>query len=88
MLSDPRAYYASAQSVLDAYRAGDELTMSRRHDDPMVADRNAGWLPKIELEIDKGNAFIAFGAAHLFTSTGILEKLKADGYSVVDATTD
>jgi uncharacterized protein len=44
--------------------------------------RNANWIPVIEKQISKEATFIAVGAGHLGGTTGVLELLKKQGYSL------
>jgi uncharacterized protein YbaP (TraB family) len=44
--------------------------------------RNANWIPVIEKQISKEATFIAVGAGHLGGTTGVLELLKKQGYTV------
>lgn len=48
----------------------------------MLDDRNANWIPKIEKSIHEKSTFIAVGAAHLGGKNGVLNLLKAKGYTI------
>jgi uncharacterized protein len=49
----------------------------------IIVDRNRRWLPEIEKSLQKGSgAMIVVGAAHLVGQDGVIEMLKAKGYSV------
>jgi uncharacterized protein YbaP (TraB family) len=49
----------------------------------VIVDRNRRWLPQIEKMIEQGeSALIAVGAAHLIGKDGVIELLKARGYTV------
>lgn len=49
----------------------------------MVTDRNKSWIPKIEeLARGKDDALVVVGAAHLVGKEGVLELLKAKGYTI------
>ena len=49
----------------------------------LVTDRNKNWVPKIEqLLHGKDDVLVVVGAAHLVGKEGVLELLKAKGYSV------
>ena len=49
----------------------------------MVTNRNKSWIPKIEQMLKgKSDALIVVGAAHLVGKGGVVELLKAKGYSV------
>lgn len=62
-----------------------ELAASR--DDPfmryLIDGRNALFHERILLHLqDKGSMFVALGALHLYGENGLLERFKADGYTV------
>jgi uncharacterized protein YbaP (TraB family) len=44
--------------------------------------RNANWIPVIEKQLTVQSTFIAVGAAHLPGKTGVIELLKAQGFTV------
>jgi uncharacterized protein YbaP (TraB family) len=49
----------------------------------LVTDRNKSWIPKIEeLARGKDDALVVVGAAHLVGKEGVLELLKAKGYTI------
>jgi uncharacterized protein len=49
----------------------------------LIVDRNRRWLPQIEKMIEQGEStLIAVGAAHLIGKDGVIELLKARGYTV------
>ncbi len=48
----------------------------------MLTDRNKNWIPKIKNFIKDKPSFIAVGAAHLGGELGILNLLRAQGYTV------
>jgi uncharacterized protein len=49
----------------------------------IIVDRNRRWLPQIEKMIEQGEStLIAVGAAHLVGKDGVIELLKARGYTV------
>lgn len=50
--------------------------------DEFLVNRNEDWIPKIEELIKEKSCFIAVGAAHLPSEIGVIELLKAKGYSV------
>ena len=63
------------------YRAGDE---SKFADPPShgVITRNRAWIKTLEVQLAKGNVFIAAGIGHLFSKEGVLELLAAKGYKI------
>jgi uncharacterized protein YbaP (TraB family) len=69
-------------------RALEELLLSGMRDYPQVhqmiiVDRNRRWLPEIEKALSQGEStLVVVGAAHLVGKDGILELLKARGYSL------
>ena len=84
---------ASISKLADAWKNGDTATIERimlkdLKDDPamyqrLLIDRNRNWLPKIEaLFARPGKAFVVVGAAHLVGPDGLVQMLKARGYTV------
>lgn len=64
-----------------------EFTLHSVENNPLFVDefynkRNAEWLPKIEKMVKENKAFIAVGVAHLEGTQGLLELLKAKGYTL------
>jgi uncharacterized protein YbaP (TraB family) len=51
-------------------------------EDVFLYNRNKAWVPKIEKEIKNKACFVAVGAAHLFGKKGLIELLRAAGYTV------
>jgi uncharacterized protein YbaP (TraB family) len=75
------------QGFINAYRGGDSATLKYLalfddSNDVMLKQRNRAWMPAIRKEIAAGNAFIAFGAAHLYGEFGILPMLAREGYRI------
>jgi uncharacterized protein YbaP (TraB family) len=84
---------ASVGRLADAWKSGDVATLERitlkdlEADQMMyqrlLVDRNRNWLPKIEaLFARQGHAFVVVGAAHLVGPDGLLQMLRAKGYTV------
>jgi uncharacterized protein len=84
---------ASINKLLDAWKTGDAATVERivlkdLRSDPalyqrLLVERNRNWMPKIdELFIRKTRAFVVVGAAHLVGPDGLLNMLKAKGYTI------
>jgi uncharacterized protein YbaP (TraB family) len=49
----------------------------------IIVDRNRRWLPEIETMIERGDsALVVVGAAHLVGKEGVIELLKARGYTL------
>jgi uncharacterized protein YbaP (TraB family) len=76
-----------------AWKAGETATLERlllrdlrgepRLYAALVVSRNQTWLPKIEALFSRGSpAFVVVGAAHLLGPDGLVEQLRARGYSV------
>jgi uncharacterized protein len=69
-------------------RALDDLLNQGLEDAPglfakLVTDRNAAWIPKIEQMVkSKDDALVVVGAGHLVGKQGLLEMLRAKGYTV------
>ena len=84
----------SISKLADAWKTGDTATIEQvmlkdLKDDPamyqrLLVDRNRNWLPKLEaLFARDGHAFVVVGAAHLVGPDGLVQMLKAKGYTVV-----
>jgi uncharacterized protein YbaP (TraB family) len=84
---------ANVTTLADAWRFGDARTIERivltdLKSDPalyqrLLVDRNKRWLPQLEeLFARPGRSFVVVGAAHLVGPDGLLEMLKARGYTV------
>lgn len=69
---------------LVAWRANpDDLTRNDRARVPLLSERNAAWMPRLEATIaEPGVAFVAFGAAHLTGTDGIVALLRRRGWDV------
>lgn len=48
----------------------------------LLTQRNLNWLPVLQAQLDKGGAFVAVGAFHLSRPTGLVELIRAKGYTV------
>lgn len=48
----------------------------------LMTDRNIAWIPMLEAAVQDGPALAAFGALHLSGETGVLELLKARGFTI------
>jgi uncharacterized protein len=79
--------------IVRSWAAGDvpaleELLLNAMREYPavhqkIVVDRNRRWLPKIERMIEQGeSALVVVGAAHLVGKEGVIELLKARGYTL------
>lgn len=77
----PAQFESYQLDLIKEYRSG--LEPIQTDSDPMTADRNLFWLPKILQEVQIGNAFIAVGYAHLYGSKGLIQLLRVNGYKVI-----
>jgi uncharacterized protein YbaP (TraB family) len=79
--------------IKDAWQTGDAATLDRLlnkglKDSPslfaaLVTNRNTSWIPKIEQLLQgHDDALVVVGAAHLVGKQGVVEMLRAKGYSV------
>ena len=50
--------------------------------DELIAVRNRAWLAPLEAELSHGNVFAAVGALHLPGQDGLIEHLRARGWTV------
>jgi uncharacterized protein len=92
-LGDADLAEAGVNAIVKAWAAGDlqaldELLLRGMREHPelyraLIADRNRAWLPKIESYLaQRENYLVVVGAAHLAGKDGLIETLKAKGYSV------
>lgn len=79
--------------MADAWKAGDVPTIERlvlkdlkaepQMYNSLLIERNRTWLPKIEALFSRPKpAFVVVGAAHLVGPDGLLQMLKAKGYTI------
>lgn len=77
-----RAWSTGDVSALEALLLGGMREYPAVHQ-TVIVDRNRRWLPQIEKMIEQGeSALIAVGAAHLIGKDGVIELLKARGYTL------
>jgi uncharacterized protein YbaP (TraB family) len=83
----------SVDEMAHAWQSGDaagieRLVLKDLKSEPQIyerllVERNRNWLPKIEALFSRPRpAFVVVGAAHLVSSDGLLQMLRAKGYSV------
>lgn len=64
----------------------DPDTDNRRHSEEMMAEileiRNRAWIAPLLGHLAKGNVFVAVGALHLPRESGLIELLRAEGYTL------
>ncbi len=87
----PQTYCSQFQDMFRLYRQQrlDQL-MQMVDDDPTLKDRtgnllykrNKNWVKPLMEQMKEGKVFIAVGAAHLPGDQGLIELLKAEGYTV------
>ncbi len=79
--------------MADAWKSGDapeierlvlkDLKTEPQMYDRLLVQRNRTWLPKIEALFSRPKAtFVVVGAAHLVGTEGLLQMLRAKGYSL------
>jgi uncharacterized protein YbaP (TraB family) len=92
-IKDIETETANVTTLVNAWKTGDVATVERislkdLQQDPVLhqrflVERNRTWLPVIEsLFARPGRAFVVVGAAHLLGPDGLVQMLKARGYSV------
>lgn len=74
------AYKKQDLTELDRLMATEGGMMEQRG--PLLDDRNARWIPRMEKKMKKNSVFFAVGAGHLPGSKGILMLLRGAGYTV------
>ncbi len=83
----------SVNQLAGAWKSGDapmveQIVLKDLKSDPvmyqrLLVERNRNWLPKIDaLFSRRGHAFVVVGAAHLVGPDGLLQMLRAKGYTV------
>lgn len=73
--------------VADFLRETERLTspvpgLSEKLDSALVSARNKIFMPRLAPVLEKGGAFVAVGAAHLYGPQGLLQSLRQQGYEV------
>ena len=95
-LDDPKQAIKQLQDMHDWWRAGDvarldsemRAEMARKSPESyrlLDVDRNNAWLPKVEARLKESKAddtLVVVGSLHLLGADGLVEKLRAKGYSV------
>ncbi len=76
--------YSYFEEMITNYRAGaiDDDRADCNSDEPDMSYRNRIWVKKLELELKKGDHFIAVGAGHLCGQNGLVSLLRKAGFSV------
>lgn len=93
MSSPPDSSTENLLKIKDAWLAGNtvmldsmlnkSLTESPAIFDKIVVQRNKSWIPRIDAMLQgKDDALVVVGAAHLVGKQGVIELLKAKGYTV------
>lgn len=72
---------ASLAESIAFYKSG-AIEKEEVLNDPIVKTRNLAWISTIENEVEKGNAFISVGYAHLGGKSGILQLLVDRGFQI------
>ncbi len=72
----------NAEDRADMKKAGYSDAEIDALDDAMVYARNRSWIPKLEELFATGNVFVAVGADHVRGPRGVVELLKARGWTV------
>lgn len=92
-LDDPQEAGSFLSELVEVYRSGDEEALSSMiFDHPqytdaetieiMLDDRNLAWMEDMRSYLERGDVFVAVGAAHLFGDMGLIELLRAEGVTV------
>jgi len=72
----------AALSEPDPERAIEAFRLMRIFTDAILVPRNHAWLDSLIPELRQGGAFVAFGALHLPGEEGLVELLRARGFTV------
>lgn len=95
-LADPQKAVQEMRDIHAWWRMGDVAKLDSKMREEMArktpesyrlldVERNRAWLPKIEkrlTDIRKDNTLVVVGALHLLGSDGLVEQLRAKGYTV------
>jgi uncharacterized protein len=92
-IKDLEKEVANVTRLVNAWKAGDVATLEKlsledAQQDPMIyqrflVERNRNWMPAVEALFARATpAFVVVGAAHLIGPDGLVQMLKAKGYSV------
>jgi uncharacterized protein YbaP (TraB family) len=97
-IRDRRSAACQVARLHAAYRAGDLSVLTRMlvdpdagsdqrpaRGDPLLAERNRRWLPRIERHLERGGGFVAVGLGHLLGDAGLPAMLARAGYHVTRA---
>lgn len=77
------AWATGDMDTLDAQVNGSIRDASLELHDALMVDRNRAWIPQIEAMIAAGGThFVAVGAGHMPGNDGVVELLRAQGYTV------
>jgi len=89
---DPVKHINELKDLMNIYKQQDiekiaEFSAKQMKDDKEIAaklidDRNKSWIPKITAAMAEKSTFIAVGAAHLGGKNGIIELLRAKGFTL------
>lgn len=71
-----------AQDLNKMYQIITDNEMFQQYGDLLLKKRNENWIPKIEELIKNQSAFIAVGAGHLPSDSGVIQLLRKAGYKV------
>jgi uncharacterized protein YbaP (TraB family) len=91
LVKDTAEARMETRTLIEAYAKGDLKKMMLISEETEVSmgdmkvwldDRNVKWIPQLLPLLNEGNAFIAVGALHLPGEKGLLELLKAEGYTL------
>ncbi len=93
LLSDPDKAVTESKKMTESYMAGDLAAMAQiesETEDPeekawldhLLYERNADWLNKLPAMLKENSNLIAVGAMHLVGDNGLIEGLRALGYTV------
>lgn len=91
-LDGAEAEIGQLRRIAAAWKAGDAATVERilvdsMKDSPavyqsLIVERNQRWLPKIDECLATMRCFVVVGAAHLVGRDGLIEMMRAKGYTV------
>ncbi|MBL8622686.1 MAG: TraB/GumN family protein [Myxococcales bacterium] len=81
-IAQPQALRAGLRRIVRAYADGGPQGCASVSGAGLVDQLNDDWLAAIVAAVDRGDAFVAIGCAHLVGADGVVARLAARGYAV------
>lgn len=78
-----KVYATKDLAAMHALVNSSDNAITSKYQDPLLNNRNANWIPRIESIAKQQPTFFGVGAAHLGGPKGVLELLRKRGFTVV-----